>query len=702
MVHMAKAWRNTLSIGPDHPVTDAIIPRLRNPLNGRLPTMKQLTEHPEQYFAYRFGESFWRYIGQRWGDEIIGEILASTPTLGIDRAFKRHTGFDLAELGDEWKDAMQTTYLPGIASLDRPRKVALPMLNEKRTGGIIPIYVAPALSPDGRQIAYISSGSLLRAEVFLDLYLADATTGKRLKRLTTSTLNPEFEELRYIYSQSSFSPDGRTLAFTAQSGGKDVIYLEDVRSLNVIRRLDTGLDGMVGPTWSPDGKQIIFSGAKGGFTNLYKVDSDGRNLQQITTGDFAALMPAWSPDGRRVAFVSDRGPGTDFQTLKFGKWQINVLDLQSGNIDVIPGQGGKNLNPQWAPDGKSLAYISDRTGIAQLFLYDFDAQEHYQITKFIGGVASVTDASPAISWARQADKIAFTYMDNGDFTVWSLTNPRQLKGAPYREPPKVATVAVMTASDSAVQRATMAENALAALAKEQAAKSGATAGAAGTPAGTPPAGATAGTPAGTTAAAAPPTDSTNGRRISVYRGPAGLRPSGELPEAGQPGSESPVSVKALLDSSSLALPNPETFTDEPYKPTLKAEAVQRPQLGYAENYYGAGVYGGTAIIFGDLLGNRQLITAAAINGRVDEAQVYLDYVSLSQRLSWSAGYQQQPYYFLGNASQSTLANSQYQLSEEIDTYIFRSAFFTSIYPKNRFQRFELGCRSTTSTGPWST
>jgi Tol biopolymer transport system component len=655
-----------LSIGPNHPATDAIMRDAA--LNGNLPTVKQMEQQPDRYFPYRYGEAFWRWIGQRWGDEIIGEILASSPTLGIDRAFKRHTGFDLSELGDEWKETMQTTYLPGIANLDRPRKVAQALLNEKRTGGIIPVYVAPAFSPDGRQIAYISSGSLLRAEVFLDLYLADATTGKRLKRLTTSTLNPEFEELRYVYSQSAFSPDGRTLAFTAQTGGKDVLYLENVKSLSIERRLDTGLEGMIGPTWSPDGKQIIFSGAKGGFTNLYKIDRDGRNLQQITVGDWAALMPAWSPDGRRVAFVSDRGPDTDFQTLKFGKWQINILDLQSGNIDVIPGQAGKNLNPQWAPDGKSLAYISDRTGIAQLFIYDFDAKEQYQITKFIGGVQSITENTPAISWARQADKIAFTYMDNGQFTIWSLSNPRQLKKNPYREPPKVAVVAQMSAADSAVQRASQAAAALDALARQQAAAN----------------------------PQAPARDTTNGRRVSVYRGPSGLRPSADLPAAGTPGSESPVSVAALLDSTALALPNPATFTDEPYKASLKAEAVQRPSIGYAQDngLYGGGVFGGTGIIFGDLLGNRHLITAAAINGRVDEAQIYLDYVSLSRRLSWSAGFQQQPYFFLANATQGTLPGNQYQVSEELDRFIIRSAFFTSIYPKNRFQRYEIGMSAT--------
>ncbi|HEX7546066.1 MAG TPA: hypothetical protein VF368_05030 [Gemmatimonadaceae bacterium] len=664
-----------LSIGPDHPATDAIIRDAA--LNGNLPTMKQMTDRPDKYFPYRFGESFWRFIGQRWGDEIIGEILAASPTLGVDRAFKRHAGFDLAELGDEWKETMQTTYLPAVASLDRPRKIAQPLLNAKRTGGIIPVYIAPAFSPDGRQIAYISTGNLLRAEVFLDLYLADATTGKRLKRLTSSTLNPEFEELRFIYSQSAFAPDGRTLAFTAQTGGKDVLYLVDVKSLDIVRRLDTGLESMIGPTWSPDGKQIVFSGAKGGFTNLYKIDSDGRNLQQITTGDWAALMPAWSPDGRRVAFVSDRGPATDFQTLKFGKWQINLLDLQTGNIDVIPGQGGKNLNPQWSPDGKSLAYISDRPGIPQLFIYDFDTKEHYQITKFIGGVQSLTENSPAITWARQADKIAFTYMDNGDFTIWSLANPRQLKKDPYREPPKPVYVAKMTAGDSSRQRAAQAAAALQAIAQEQEKQQQKAAPRVPPP--VPP---------------VPPQDTTGGRRVSVYRGPAGLRPSGELPAPGQPGAESAVSVAALLDSTALALPNPATFTDEPYKPTLKAEAVQRPQIGYAQNNYGRGVFGGTAILFSDLLGNRQLVTALAINGRVEEAQVFVDYVSLSHRLSWSAGFQQQPYFFLANATQTNLPAGQFQVSEELDRFIIRSAFFSSIYPRNRFERFEIGASLT--------
>ncbi|NBW64731.1 hypothetical protein EBR44_03050, partial [bacterium] len=464
----AEGMAEYLSIGPDHKATDAIMRDAA--LNGNLPTIKQLQDEPNRFFPYRYGESFWRYIGQRWGDEIVGEILQASATIGVERGFKRHTGFELDELGDEWKETQQTNYLPAVATLDRPRKNAQALLNEKKTGGIIPVYIAPALSSDGKQIAYISTGSLLRAEVFLDLFLADATTGKRIKRLTNSVLNPETEELRYVYSQSAFSPDGRTLAYTGMRKGKDVLFLLDVRSRNVIRRLDTDLDAMVGPTFSPDGKRIAFSGSKGGLTNIYTIDADGRNLRQLTKGWYAGLMPAWSPDGRKIAFVSDRGPKTNLELLRFGKWEINLLDVASGDIETIPGQGGKNLNPAWAPDGKSLAFISDRTGIAQIFLYDFEAKEHYQLTRYIGGVLSLTENSPAITWARQADKLAFVYYDNNDYTVWSISNPRQLKKEPYRDPTTTAVVASaprapLTADDSAAARRAQAALALSEIAK---------------------------------------------------------------------------------------------------------------------------------------------------------------------------------------------------------------------------------------------
>src|SRR5437016_4148640 len=366
-----------LSSGPHHILTeqwvrDAVV-------NGNLPTIEQMTERPDQYFPYRFGESLWEYVGSRWGDAAIGEILQNATTLGIARAFQRQLGLTLHELSDDWREAMNAKYLPQAASLDRPRTFAQPLLTEKKSGG--QIFLAPALSNDGNRIAFLSNGSFKRGEVFIDLWLADARTGKRIKRLVESTTNPNFEELRLLYSQSSFSNGGHMLAFTAQRQGKDVMYVIDVPSASVRRRIDLpSIDAIWSPVWSPDDRQIAFSGTHGGITDLYIVDADGKNLRQLTNDEYGDLQPSWSPDGKTLAFATEHSPATNLSNLKLGPWQIATLDIATGVETVLPGQDGLNLNPQWSPDGRSIAYISDRTGLANIFLFDLNDNQHYQLT----------------------------------------------------------------------------------------------------------------------------------------------------------------------------------------------------------------------------------------------------------------------------------------------------------------------------------
>src|SRR4029079_16865252 len=95
----------------------------------------------------------------------------------------------------------------------------------------------------------------------------------------------------------------------------------------------------------------------------------------------------------------------------------------------------------WGPDGREVAFISDRTGIPNVFLYDFTTQQHYQITNVLGGVSAITEYSPAIRRSRGADRLAFTYYERGDYTVWTVDNPRSLKRTAYRPGAANATVA---------------------------------------------------------------------------------------------------------------------------------------------------------------------------------------------------------------------------------------------------------------------
>src|SRR5438552_9087427 len=322
----AEGMAEYLSLGPSSTNTTTWMRDAA--LNGRIPPIAQLSDEPDKYFPYRYGHSLWTYIGQKWGDEAIGQIMNAVPTVGVERAFRRELGVSLEDLGDEWREDLQTKLLPAVGSMDRPRKFAQPLLTARKSGG--EIFLAPALSNDGKYIAFLSNGSFMRGQVFIDLWLGDAETGKRITRLVKSTLDPNFEELRLLYSQSAFSPDGRDLALTAQREGRDVLYLLDVKSHKELKRFDLPLEAVTGPSWSPDGKRIVFSGSNGGLTDLYIVDIETSHLERLTNDRYGDLQPQWSPDGKVIAFASDRGDTSSFTYLRFPKWRITLLDLEKG------------------------------------------------------------------------------------------------------------------------------------------------------------------------------------------------------------------------------------------------------------------------------------------------------------------------------------------------------------------------------------
>src|SRR2546426_1730976 len=380
-----------LSIGPIDPHTAMWLRDAS--LEGHLPTIQQLTYDP-RVFPYRFGQALWAYIGEKWGDEAIGEILQATVTSGVEGAFKRALGLTLDQLSDEWRDAVQTTFLPQLGDHYRARRIAQPLLTEKRSQGTL--HVAPALTPDGKDIAYFSE----KNNFFIDLYLADAETGRVKRRLVKSTLSSNYESLRFINSAGTFSPDGRYFALAVKHKDRDDLVILDVKRDREVRRILVPLNGLTTPAWSPDGRQLVFTGYDGGLSDLFIINADGTGLRRLTNDKYADLQPAWSPDGKTIAFATDRGPATDFSLLKIGNMRLALYHLDSGVIETLGHMSdGKNINPEWAPDGASLAFVSDRTGINNIYLYDFTDGNVYELTDLYTGAAGIMQLSPVLSWA---------------------------------------------------------------------------------------------------------------------------------------------------------------------------------------------------------------------------------------------------------------------------------------------------------------
>ena len=400
---------------------------------GKIPTIQQLENDP-RIFPYRFGQAILTYIGHRWGDEAIGAILSASRSGSLEGAFRRVIGLDFKQLGDQWRDAVTKEYLPQLNSADKAATISQAVLTKDRSEGTL--HLAPALSPDGSQVAYFSEKDFY----FVDLWLANVADGKVERRLYKSTYSSNYETFRFINSSASWSPDGKFMAFAGKAGAHDEIVVLDVARNKQVATIRPGLSGVTTPAWSPDGSKIVFTGYDGGLSDLFVVDRDGKNLHRLTNDKYADLHPAWSPDGKTIAFTTDRGPGTNFNTLRFGNYRLALYQIESGKIDVLKGMDwGKNVNPVWSPDGKSLAYVSDRTGVSNIYLYDIGSGDSYQLTDFFTGAQGITPLSPILSWARQSNKLAYVYYEKGNYDVYALDNPESRKKAPWHPVEVLAT-----------------------------------------------------------------------------------------------------------------------------------------------------------------------------------------------------------------------------------------------------------------------
>ena len=401
-----------LSLGPVDPNTAMWLRDAAR--QERLPAIKDL-DHPK-YFPYRWGQAFWAYVGGTYGDDLIPLMLSTAAAAGdMNTVTKKVLGVDTKELSEAWHASIHATYDRILAATTPPSGAGRPIIRgtEQNTG----MNVGPAISPDGKWIAFLSSRGLLS----VDLYVADAATGAVVRKLTSTATDPHVSSIEFIYSAGTWDSQSKQLAIATVASGRPALAIYHALNGHKEREISVaGVDQILNPAWAPDGHAIAFSGLSQGFSDLYVYDLGASRLQRLTNDAYAELHPAWSPDSRLIAFATDRFT-TNLDTLAIGRYELATIDPANARVQRIQTFGGADaINPQWSRDGRQIYFIGNPTGIADVYAVSIANGAIAQLTNVSTGTSGITSSSPALSVAGTRDVAAFSVYNDGKYDIYTI------------------------------------------------------------------------------------------------------------------------------------------------------------------------------------------------------------------------------------------------------------------------------------------
>jgi dipeptidyl aminopeptidase/acylaminoacyl peptidase len=296
-----------------------------------------------------------------------------------------------------------------------------------------------ALSPDGRYIAYAIIMGDLPGRPYGQLWVMELNTGKSVRLGGDKAAGAPL-----------WSNDSKWIAFHGQDGDKHGLLIAHPDGSNTaflapVAGTNSPLPGTGKAfAWSPDGKQIAFVSSKAGesapasgdpmvitrylykptasegFTHfndnqrlhLFVVDIAGRQIRQLTQGNYDEHSVDWSPDGKQLLFASNRDPNQD----EFFHYDLFTLQLADSTIHRLTASEACEYSPVWSPDGKSIAYLGTRRGLTDrettmedthAWVMNADGSNRREIG------AAIDNRQGAPHWAPDGSAVYFTVMERG-------------------------------------------------------------------------------------------------------------------------------------------------------------------------------------------------------------------------------------------------------------------------------------------------
>jgi Tol biopolymer transport system component/DNA-binding winged helix-turn-helix (wHTH) protein len=326
----------------------------------------------------------------------------------------------------------------------------------------------PLWSPDGRVIAFTRSTG-----ESVELYLISPLGGPERKIADRREIRHWVKSI--VLHASDWSPDGKWLAISEATSSRDAVslFLLSPES-GETRRITTPPTGTLGDgngVFSPDGKTMAFVRYASGAGDLYLASLAGDAPRRLTFDNARIMKLAWTPDGREILFLSNRSgsgysslwripaaggtpalvesAGTDLTGFAISRrgarlaWSQTIADTNVWQIELagtttlrqqaktLISSTRQDVSPQFSPDGRKIAFASNRTGSWEIWVCDSDGQNAAPLTSF----NHLVTGSPR--WAPDGRRIVFDAHAEGSPDIYVVNveggAPRRLTTEPSED-----------------------------------------------------------------------------------------------------------------------------------------------------------------------------------------------------------------------------------------------------------------------------
>lgn len=330
------------------------------------------------FLMYKEGESIVDFLRAQYADDLPVLFLENWwRGRNLEEVLDAELGLTPAELDTRWRAYLKRRFFPQMLTRRLPEEQGKALLRE---GGFETASTVLGRNEEGHlQIAFLSA-----RDGTISLY--EMTLGEerwpRIRQLVEAGRDARFETMPAFRSHLD-AHDGRWIAFVAKNGGQDALYVYDRERGRIVEaHAHDDLRQISSPTFSPDGRRVAFSGLSvDGYSDLFVVDLESGRLRRLTADQYDDVDPHWHPSEERLVFASDRG---GYVAGEMALYELEIAEGAVGLPRPLTEGGTRSVSPRWSPDGRSILYVSERSGARNLHV--LQGGRELQVSDLTGGV----------------------------------------------------------------------------------------------------------------------------------------------------------------------------------------------------------------------------------------------------------------------------------------------------------------------------